>query len=258
MKNIRQKTALRETIVKFLDKELRITEIQDLSRNGLQVEGDENVRRVALAVDACGAAYRAAADEDCQMIIAHHGMIWGGLPSITGTVFRQLRFLFDRGISLYAVHLPLDLHPKHGNNARIADMLGVRSRRPFGDYHGTMIGYEGTLPQAVHLSQLSLQLEKALGGKNVVLPFGKPALRRVGIVSGRAGDILAEAVGKHLDCFITGEPKHEQYHLAKEARISVIYCGHYHSEKAGVQALGRLIEKKFGITCVFLDIPTIL
>jgi putative NIF3 family GTP cyclohydrolase 1 type 2 len=83
-------------------------------------------------------------------------------------------------------------------------------------------------------------------------------IRRVGVVSGRAGEILAEAIEKKLDCFITGEPKHEHYHMAKEARINVIYCGHYHSEKAGVQALGTLIEKSLGIPCVFLDIPTIL
>jgi hypothetical protein len=81
----------------FLDKELRIRDIDDCSRNGLQVEGAEKVRRVALAVDACGAAYRAAADENCQMIIAHHGLIWDGLPYITGNVFRQLKFLFDAG-----------------------------------------------------------------------------------------------------------------------------------------------------------------
>ncbi|MBN2188222.1 MAG: Nif3-like dinuclear metal center hexameric protein [Chitinispirillaceae bacterium] len=255
---INKKSIKRERLVEFLDKELKVKEIQDLSRNGLQVEGGKNVRRVALAVDACGAAYRAAAHEDCQMIIAHHGMIWGGLPCLTGNVAQQIRFLFDRGISLYAAHLPLDLHPKHGNNARIAALLGLRSRKPFGEYNGVMIGWEGVLPAAAGISVLSERLERALGGVNVVLPFGRPAIRRVGIVSGRAGDILAEAVGKDLDCFITGEPKHEQYHLAKDAHINVIYCGHYHSEKAGVQALGRLIEKRFGVTCVFLDIPTIL
>jgi|WetSurMetagenome_2_1015567.scaffolds.fasta_scaffold190842_1 dinuclear metal center YbgI/SA1388 family protein len=245
-------------LVGFLDKELRTHEIPDLSRNGLQVEGTEKIRRVGLAVDGCRAAYAAAADNNCQMVIAHHGMIWGGLPSITGGVYRQVRFLFDRGISFYAAHLPLDLHPKYGNNARIAALLGVRSRKPFGDYKGTLIGFEGSLRSAAGIRELSGRLEKALGGKNVLLPFGKPIIRKVGVVSGRAGDILDEAIAKELDCFITGEPDHEHYHLAKEAGINVIYCGHYYSEKAGVQALGKLVEKKFGIECVFLDVPTIL
>jgi dinuclear metal center YbgI/SA1388 family protein len=256
MKNT--KTVELRRIVEFLDSELHIKEIEDLSRNGLQVQGTEKIRRVGLAVDGCCEAYAAAADNNCQIVIVHHGMIWGGLPSVTGSVYRQMRLLFDRRLSLYAAHLPLDLHSKYGNNARIAALLGMRSRRSFGDYKGVMIGYAGVLPRAASIGEISGRLEKALGGKNVLLPFGKQTIRRVGVVSGRAGDILAEAIGKELDCFITGEPNHEHYHLAKEAGINVIYCGHYYSEKAGVQALGKLIEKKFGIESIFLDIPTIL
>ena len=256
MKRTNTKSVALGTLVRFLDKELRIKKITDLSRNGLQVEGTENVRRVGLAVDACKEAYEAGARKNCQMIIVHHGMIWGGVPYITKSVYRQLRFLFDHGINLYAAHLPLDLHPKYGNNAQIADVLRVRRRKPFGDYKGTLVGCEGMLPSATGIRALSVRLEKTLGGKNVVLPFGRPDIRRVGIMSGRATDILAEAIEKGLDCFITGETRHEHYHTAKEAGINVIYCGHYYSEKVGVMALGTLLKKKFGIETVFLDIPT--
>ncbi|MGA2508430.1 MAG: Nif3-like dinuclear metal center hexameric protein [Chitinispirillaceae bacterium] len=258
MKNKNAKSIEREKLVRFLDTELKIPSIQDLSRNGLQVEGAERIVRVGLAVDACEEAYEAAAHEDCQMIIVHHGMIWGGLPYITKNVYRQIKYLLDHAINLYAAHLPLDLHPKYGNNAQIADILGVRSRIPFGDYKGTLVGFAGVLPAAMSIVVLSARLEKALGGNNVLLPFGKKTIRSVGIMSGRATDILAEAIEKGVDCFITGEPRHEHHHLAKEAGINVIYCGHYHSEKVGVQAIGKLIEKKFGIESVFLDIPTIM
>jgi len=80
----------------------------------------------------------------------------------------------------------------------------------------------------------------------------------VAIVSGSASDIIEEAIAKNVDCFITGEPRHTHHHAAKEAGMNVIYCGHYHSEKPGVEAIGKLLEKKFGIECVFLDIPTIV
>jgi dinuclear metal center YbgI/SA1388 family protein len=258
MKNKNVKSIEREKLVQFLDTELKIRSIQDLSRNGLQVEGTERIVRVGLAVDACEEAYEAAAHENCQMIIVHHGMIWGGLPYITKNIYRQVKFLFDHAINLYAAHLPLDLHPKYGNNAQIADILGVRSRKPFGNYKGTLVGYEGVLPGAMNIGALSSRLEKALGGSNVLLPFGKKMIRSVGIMSGRATDILAEAIEKGVDCFITGEPRHEHHHLAKEAGINVIYCGHYYSEKVGVQAVGKLIEKKFGIESIFLDVPTIM
>jgi dinuclear metal center YbgI/SA1388 family protein len=256
MKKTESKAIDRDALVSFLDHKLSVSSIDDLSRNGLQVEGTEKIGRVGLAVDACMEAYEAAARKGCQMIIAHHGMIWGGLPYITKGTFRQLKFLFDHGINLYAAHLPLDLHAKLGNNARLAAMIGARSLEPFGLYKGTAIGFEGTLSKPVTLAVLSQRLEKLLGGTNTVLPFGPDTIRRIGIVSGSASEIIDEAIRKGLDCYITGEPKHTHHHLAKEAGLNVIYCGHYHSEKPGVIAVGRLIEKKFGIPCDFLDVPT--
>jgi dinuclear metal center YbgI/SA1388 family protein len=258
MKKIKTKIIDRDRIVKYLDQELNTATINDLSRNGLQVQGTERVRRVGLAVDACLDAYEAGAGKNCQMIIAHHGMIWGGLPYITKSIYRQIKFLFDRDINLYAAHLPLDLHLKLGNNAQIADLFRLKSRKPFGDYKGIPVGCEGMLPAAMKIEEVSARLQKALGGKNILLPFGKKENRRLAVVSGRATDMLAEAIDKGIDCFITGEPRHEHHHLAKEAGINAVYCGHYHSEKVGVQAIGKLLEKKIGIECVFLDIPTIM
>jgi dinuclear metal center YbgI/SA1388 family protein len=251
------KSVPRDAIVTFLDTELRIAQIEDFSCNGLQVQGAESVSRVALAVDACLDAYEAAAREHCQMLIVHHGMIWGGLRSVTKTVHRQIKFLFENNISLYGAHLPLDLHPMYGNNAQIAKgIFGMKALKPFGNYKGVLVGFEGTLPRAAAPSALAARLTAALGGSAVVLPFGKPLVRRVAVMSGGAADELGEAIDKGMECYITGEPKHENYQRAKEAGISVIYGGHYHTEKPGVQALGKLLEKKFGLECVFLDIET--
>lgn len=252
------KTIQRDKLVKFLDSELRIKKTEDLCRNGLEVEAAETISRVGLAVDACRAAYEAAAEERCQMLIVHHGMIWGGVPSITGETGRQIKFLLDHGINLYAAHLPLDLHEKYGNNARLAEIMGLKKWKRFGDYKGTIIGFEGMLPAAETIESVSRRLQNALGGPNVVLPFGKKNFRRVAVVSGRATDMLAQAIDAGAECFVTGEPKHEHYHLAKEAGINAIYCGHYYSEKVGVQAVGKLLEKKFGIECAFLDVPTVM
>jgi dinuclear metal center YbgI/SA1388 family protein len=258
MKARKKKAVQREEVVGFLDKELSIEKTQDTSRNGLQVQGAERVSRLGLAVDACLEAYEAAAEKGCDMVIAHHGMIWGGLAYITKATYRQIKFLFDNGINLYAAHLPLDLHQKYGNNAQIADMLGLKSRRQFGDYKGTMIGFQGVLPKTLALHDFSGRLEKMLGGKNIVLPFGKKEVKSVAVVSGGAGDLIEEAIAKHIDCYVTGEAKHANHHAAKEAGLNVIYCGHYHSEKAGVMAIGKVLEKKFGIETVFLDVPTIV
>ncbi|MDG5813973.1 Nif3-like dinuclear metal center hexameric protein [Chitinispirillales bacterium ANBcel5] len=246
----------RDHLVSFLDTTLATGAIKDVSRNGLQVQGGEEIQRIALTVDACMEAYKQAVASGCQMLIAHHGIIWDGLRSITGSVYNHLKYLLDNDLNLYASHLPLDLHPSLGNNAKLAEMLGLLALKPFGWYKGMQIGFEGTLNEPVSIDAISRILTKHLDCRVSMLPFGTNNIKRVAVVSGGAAGELQEAINKGVDLFITGESSHENYHAALEAEINVIYCGHYHSEKGGVRALGELITEKFGIETVFLDIPT--
>jgi dinuclear metal center YbgI/SA1388 family protein len=248
----------RDAIVSLLDKTLRTAEITDRSVNGLQVEGAAEVSKIGLAVDACLEAYEKAHSLGCQMVIAHHGMIWEGIKSVRGPIYRQIEFLVKSGINLYASHLPLDLHPALGNNAQIAKALGLRNLRPFGIYHGEYIGFEGVFSRPVTVKSVSDAVKKAYGGPVTALPFGPQKIKRAAIISGGGTAALPEAVEKKIDLFITGEPDHSNHHLALEGKINVVYGGHYHTEKPGVIALGGFLSKRFGIESVFLDVPTLV
>ena len=246
----------RDRVCRFLDERLNLTAISDHSCNGLQVQGTNRLRRIGCTVDACMETFRLAAERSCEMLIVHHGIIWGGLTAITGRVCHQVRYLLEQDLNLYAAHLPLDLHPVLGNNARLARLLGLERIRPFGLYKGVTIGYEGTLHRGVNRDRVVDRLCRSLDTACTVLPFGKETVRSVAIVSGGGADELAEAIVKGIDCFVTGEPSHENYHAAMEAKINVLYAGHYHTEKPGVQAIGKLLEETFGLETVFLDVPT--
>jgi dinuclear metal center YbgI/SA1388 family protein len=250
MKNNRKK------IVSYLDKELRISEIDDLSCNGLQVEGRENIKRIALAVDACITVFEKTKKKRCQMIIAHHGLIWGGIKSVSKTIKQSLSFLLTNEINLYAAHIPLDLHPKLGNNIQLCKTINLKKIKEFGAYEGNLIGFEGELIKTFSIEELSKRINQKIGGVSKILPFGKEKIKRIGIISGGGAKSLLEAIEKDLDCFITGEHAHENYHLARESRMNVIYIGHYYSEKLGVIALGKDLEKRFGIKTTFIDEPT--
>jgi len=248
----------RDAIVSLLDKTLRTSEIPDNSVNGLQVEGLAEITRVGLAVDASLETYKLADEKGCEMVIVHHGMIWDGIKRVTGPVYKQIEFLVKSGINLYASHLPLDMHPTLGNNALIAKALGLKNIQPFGVYKSSHIGFEGYLPKAETLKSLSDKVHKAFGGPTSSLPFGPQKIWRAAVVSGRGTASLPEAIEKKIDLFITGEPIHENHHAALEGNINIIYGGHYHTEKPGVQAIGEFLHKKFGVETVFLDVPTLV
>jgi len=254
-KNKSKKEVSRDSVVSFLDKTLRTSEISDSSINGLQVEGAEKITKIGLAVDACLETYKLAQKNGCQMVIVHHGLIWDGIKSIRGPVFKHIEFLINNKINLYGSHLPLDLHPTLGNNAHLAKLVGLKNLKPFAVYKNSHISFEGTFAKAVTVESISKLLKDKLGGKISALPFGPKNIRTAAIVSGRGSSAVAEAVEKKVDLFITGEVIHESYHAALEGGINIVCGGHYHTEKSGVQALGNLLSEKFGVESVFLDVP---
>jgi dinuclear metal center YbgI/SA1388 family protein len=246
----------RADICSFLTDTLDIAAVADTSCNGLQIQGTAEIRKIGCAVDACMETYRLAVEHRCDMLLVHHGIIWGGITQVTGGVYNQIKYLIDHALNLFAVHLPLDMHPVLGNNAQLADLLGLQKRTPFGLYKGVSIGFEGVRRTKLSRDALVDTLCRTLDTECTVLPFGPDTIRRIAVVSGGAAGELAEAIEKGVDCYITGEPSHENYHAALEAKINVIYAGHYHTEKGGVQATGKLLEKTFGIATQFLDVPT--
>jgi dinuclear metal center YbgI/SA1388 family protein len=248
----------RDAIVTLLDKTLKTSEIRDRSVNGLQVEGAAEITKIGLAVDASLEAYKVANEKGCQMAIVHHGMIWEGIKRITGPVYWQIEIMKKNDINLYASHLPLDMHPTLGNNILLAKALGLRNILPFGEYHGSHIGFEGVLPRAATVKSISELVRKKFGGPVSSLSFGPQKIRRVAVISGHGSSCLPEAIEKKVDLFVTGESSHENHHAALEGKINVVYGGHYHTEKSGVQALGEFLKKKFGIETVFLDVPTLV
>lgn len=246
-----------QELVHYLNTRLLVDATEDASRNGLQVQGAKNIKRIGLATDAAIDVYKKARDLGCQMLIAHHGLIWKGLYSVTGRNYDHIKFLLENDMNLYAAHLPLDKHPEIGNNAELGRVIELENRTDFGHYHGVSIGFSGTLKFPLSLDQLAARFQKVVGGSPVTLSFGKKQIASLGIVSGGGSSTLGEAIELDLDCLVTGEGQHENYHLAKEGGINVLYLGHYHSETLGVRALGKELEAKFDLETVFIDEPTI-
>lgn len=243
------------TIIRFLNKELNVKRIPDSSKNGLQVRGKTEVKRVGFGVDACMELFERAKDKKCDLIIVHHGLLWKGYPK-TDITQNRINFLKKTKMSIYGVHLPLDLHKVYGNNAEICRLLDVKRLRKFGMYHGVNTGYSGEFGKLVNLNSLIKKINVKLNVKCNTLRFGKNKIKTIGVVSGGGASALNEAISKRLDCFLTGEIIHASYHFAKEGKINLLEAGHYKTETLGVKALMRLLKEKFKIETVFIDIPT--
>ncbi|MFW5828564.1 MAG: Nif3-like dinuclear metal center hexameric protein [Alkalispirochaeta sp.] len=229
----------------------------DGSKNGLQVDRqNQEIRRVAVAVDAAQETFERAAEIKADLIFVHHGLFWGREQVLTGDHYRRVRFLFDHDIALYAVHLPLDAHLALGNNAGMAEALQLRDVEPFGLVKGMPIGVAGHFPQPVSVDWV---VETLFGEKYPplsVLRFGPEQVGSVGIISGGAPLEVDQAIEQGLDLYITGDANHIAYHRCRESGINAIFGGHYATEVWGVQRVGEMLANEAGLAVTFLDVPT--
>src|SRR5437868_15363622 len=125
-----------------LDDYLAIRDVPDYrdAVNGLQVEGREEIRRVAVAVDACLATIERAIEGGADLMIVHHGLFWGVKAPVTGAYYKRLSRLIESKVALYSCHLPLDAHPEVGNNHVLARQLGLDVGGLFSEFEGVPLG----------------------------------------------------------------------------------------------------------------------
>lgn len=249
-------TSLNE-ITNLLDSTLRIAEVKDASVaiNGLQVENNGSVTKVALAVDGSQKTIEDAIAAGADLLVLHHGIYWCGLRPMTGWFKKKITTCLEHNLAIYSAHLPLDLHPELGNNACIAKALGLTDCSPEVDYHGVLIGQSGEFAGTV--GELRERFA-AICGSPVTgrVEDSKAPAGRVAVCSGGAGDVIYQMHAKGYRTYLTGEENHWVVNAATDLGMNILFAGHYATETFGVKALGELLKEKFGLPTVFIDNPT--
>ena len=211
----------------------------DASLNGLQVDNDgAPIRKVAFAVDACLETFQRAALCGAGLLFVHHGLFWGKPIALTG------------------VHLPLDQHPEVGNNAGLAELLGIAEPEPFGDYHGKKIGWKGKLTTPLTVEAAAARIAFQGRPPTAVFPFGPRESATCAVISGGAAYEAMQALDEGVDLYVTGETSHGVYHHALEGKLNMIAGGHYATEVWGVRRVMARLAAETGIETEFIDAPT--
>ena len=229
----------------------------DSSLNGLQADNDgSEIRKVAFAVDACLETFERAAQTGANFLFVHHGLFWGRPLAISGVHRGRIASLIKNNVALYAVHLPLDQHPEVGNNAALAELLGIRDPVPFGEYHGKKIGYKGMLERPLTIEEAAKKIEFMGRPAPTLLPFGPKESRTCAVISGGAAYEATQALDENVDLYVTGETNHAVYHSALEGKLNVVAGGHYSTEVWGVRKVMTRFAAETGIDAEFIDAPT--
>lgn len=245
-----------QEIYTYLNALLLSRPFSDCCVNGIQVEGQKEVHKIATAVSASIATIEAAADAGVQLLIVHHGMFWNHDSIVVkGAKKEKLKLLILNDISLMAYHLPLDAHQEIGNNWSAAKEMGWTDLQPFGFYKGIPIGVKGKIPTQ-NRKDFKRMLENYYQHPAICALGGKENINTVALISGGAYKNIEEAAEAGVDCFITGNFDEPAWHQAHELGINFYALGHSATERIGPKALCTHLQEKYigMVDCQFIDI----
>ncbi len=254
----------RADIINYCDDLLEAAQFKDYCPNGLQVEGAEDVTKIVTGVTASQALINAAIAEKADMLLVHHGFFWQGEnPNIVGIKQRRIKSLLQANINLVAYHLPLDAHPLLGNNAQLANVLGLEVEGRFGGNAGgngdgsMAIAMHGRVAGKIAASQFASHISETLNRQVLhIAPEsgGNQNIQTVAWCTGAAQGYIEKAVELGVDAFITGEASEQTAHIARECDIHFFAAGHHATERYGVKALGEHLSQHLDVDQCFIDI----
>ena len=242
-----------KTLGQAFDVLLQPDKFRDYGPNGLQVEGDREVKLLVSGVTASRALIEAAIEAHADAIFVHHGLFWRGQDGrVVGWMRERLRLLLTHGIHLFAYHLPLDAHPELGNNAQLGRLLGWQADGRFGDQDLGFLGV-GTQPWS-RPQALADHVSAVLARPVICVGDMGQQVRRVAWCTGGAQSYFEAAIAQGVDAFITGEISEPQAHLARETGVAFLACGHHATERYGAPAVAARVAQELGLQHRFIDI----
>ena len=242
-------------IIQWCDDTLKSREFKDYAPNGLQIEGKAEVKKIVCAVTASQEAIEAAIQQGADVLLVHHGYFWKGEPyPITGMRGKRIKRLIQHDISLIAYHLPLDSHPSLGNNAALAEILGLHHIEPLDANERYPIGNIAYLVKPMSPAAFKQHCTERLGFKTIHLPAAKTQIQKVAYCTGAAQDFIDKAAEQNCDAYISGEVSERTYYEAKELNVHYYACGHHATERYGVQRLAKAISEQFNIEYSYFEL----
>ena len=104
---------------------------ESYDNSGWQVgDYDSEVKGVLVSLDVTLEVVQEAIDQNCNLIIAHHPIIFGGLKNITSNVStgKIIQKAIKNNINIYAIHTNLD-NVYNGVNNKIASIIGLERKK---------------------------------------------------------------------------------------------------------------------------------
>lgn len=218
---------------------------------GLIVGNPETeVSGVLFCLDSTEAIVEEAIARGCNLVVAHHPIIFRGLKRLNGTTYieRTVMQAIRHNVAIYAIHTNLDNVYRQGVNSKIAAKIGLADTRilaPRPEDFEIGAGLLGNLPKPMEETEFLQHIKTTLNTQCVrhTALRGK-IVRKVAVCGGAGSFLLSEALRARADAFVTADFKYHEFFDA-EGKLIIADVGHYESEQFTIELLRDIVQEKF-------------
>lgn len=238
-----------EVFEEWVPKEL----IDSWDNTGFQVGNpDTEIRKILIALDLDDEVLDKAIDDDFQMIITHHPIIFKPLTNLTTTSYLGSVIIraIKNDIVVYNAHSNLDL-VEGGVNDRLAEVLGLRNLSPLStivkeDYPVNNSGYGrvGYIDSTKFTNYLDIIKSNLDATHLVVYGDTKNSIEKVAVCGGSGSDFILDAYKHGVDVYITGDIKYHDAQFGQQLGLTIIDAGHFNTEKVILPVIKDYLIKK--------------
>lgn len=234
---------------------IRVLEVQSPPEYALEWDNvgllvgrrNKEVKKVMIAVDATAKVCQMAIDNQVDMIITHHPMIFSKIKKVNDdtVVGDKILSLIEAGIACYAMHTNYDT--KGGMAREAAAILGLKNQEVLEEtLNGEGIGQIGLLDKELSLVELAQDVKEKFGLESVRI-FGDADAQtgKVAICPGSGKSVIDVAVEKKVHCLITGDIGHHDGIDAVDMGLTIIDASHYGIEKIFMQYINNYLKGHF-------------
>ncbi len=239
-------------LLQYLDSVAPFRLQESYDNSGLLTGSTRNeITGVMTSLDMTEEVIDEAIELNCNVVVAHHPIIFTGLKQVTGKTYveRIVIKAIKNDINLIAIHTNLDNVLQSGVNERIAKQLGLEELTilspKLGENIGIGAGIIGNIPEALDTEQLLKLIKTKLQCSAIKYTHSyHDKYMRIAICGGSGSFLLDSAKHQKADCFITSDFKYHEFFDA-ENEIMICDIGHYETEQFTANLLQELIQEKF-------------
>ncbi len=205
----------------------------------------QEVKHVMVALDINAKVVDLAVAKGCDMIVSHHPVIFEPLKNLSAE--HPVYQLASNNMTAICCHTPLDI-VEGGLN----DLLVEALREKLGLTEEVFPLEESGLGRVVTLAEEKSVEEIAKIAKEVLkchtvryvdAGVNGEKVKKLAICTGSGGSLLEKADAL-ADALLTGDVKHDRWYTAQDIYMSLIDCGHFHTEIAAVSFLAKKLKEK--------------